>query len=355
MSPSGTTAGLGLYEPKPYQSDGGFSAPGLALTTGVGVLVAVVMGVVAAIVGQFFYAIVIFPLCIGAAVGGVQTWAIRHTKIRTPVVCGVAGLVAGVVAVATMHYVDYINFRQGMNEAALEEYALRAAIATASDAEERQYLKEVLAEFESDPEVRAAMAVNSFTNYLDWSARQGVEISSAYGNSKGLNLGYTGTYVYWGVEALIVALISAAMPRRRASAPFCVACDAWKTERELGWLRAPAKVVGEVVQSGGLADLPATAGTSDDQVGISAYECPLCTERQDVVLEVNAITYNNGSRDKSPTARAIYPRQAAEELARYFVSLEDTPLSAVTNTAAATNAQPTDSLQTRELSRSRSA
>jgi hypothetical protein len=350
MSPSGANAGLGVYGARPYQSDGGFSIQGLALTTLVGVLVAVVMGVVASIVGQFFYAILIFPVFIGAAVGGAQTWAIRHTKIRTPLVCGVAGLVAGVVAMATMHYVDYINFRQGMNEAALEEYALRAAIATAADAEERQYLNEVLAEFESDAEVRAAKQVDSFASYLDWSARQGVEISSAYGNSKGLNLGYTGTYVYWGIEALIVAFISAAVPRRRASAPFCLACDTWKNERALGWLRSPAKVVGEIVQSGRLADLPATAGTSDDQVEVSVYECPFCEEPAEVVLEVNAITYNNGSRNKSLTARAVYPRKAADELVRYFASLEDTPPTGINNAAANANAEArTDIPRTREL------
>jgi hypothetical protein len=335
MSPSGKTAGLGTYGVKPYQSDGGFSAQGLALTTGLGVLVAVVTGVVAAVVGQFFYAVFIFPLFIGAAVGGAQTWAIRHTKIRNPLVCGAAGLVAGVVAVTTMHYVEYVNFRQAMNEAAVEEQALRDAMATTSDVEERQYFKSFLAELQADPEVIAAKNVDSFPSYLDWSARQGVEISSAYGNSKGLNLGHTGTYIYWGVEALIVAIISAAIPRRRASAPFCLACNAWRNERELGWLRAPAQVVGEVVQSGHLANLPATAGTSENQVAISAYECPFCPEQADVVLEVDAISYNNGSRVKSPTARAVYPRKAVDELARYFVSLEDTPLSSATNTTPA--------------------
>jgi hypothetical protein len=320
------------------------------LTTGVGVLVAVVTGVVAAIVGQFFYAVFIFPLFIGAAVGGAQKWAIRHTKIRNPLVCGAAGLVAGVVAVTTMHYVDYINFRQGMNEAAIEIQAWRNAIATTSDPEERQYGKAFLAEIESDPEVIAANQVNSFPNYLDWSARQGVEISSAYGNSKGLNLGHTGTYIYWGVEALIVAIISAAMPRRRAAAPFCLACDAWRNERELGWIRAPAKVVGEVVQSGRLGDLPATVGTSDGQVSVSAYECPFCPEQADIVLEVNAITYNNGSRVKAPTARAVYPRKAADELARYFVSLEDTPVSSVTSSPAAGNVDTKSNFtQTQEL------
>src|SRR5688500_10281927 len=128
MSSSGITAGLGLYRATPYKSDRGFSVQGLALTTVVGVLVAVVMCVAAAIVGQYFYAVFIFPLFIGAAVGGAQTWAIRHTKIRTPLACGAAGLVAGVVPVTTMHYVDYVNFRQGMNEAKFEEQSLREAI-----------------------------------------------------------------------------------------------------------------------------------------------------------------------------------------------------------------------------------
>ena len=90
-SPSGAAKTLGIYGPKPYESDGGFSALGLFLTTGVGVAVAVATGVAAAFIGRFFYAVLIFPLFIGAAVGAAQAWAVRHTKIRTPIVCVVIG------------------------------------------------------------------------------------------------------------------------------------------------------------------------------------------------------------------------------------------------------------------------
>jgi hypothetical protein len=323
MSPSGNSAALGLYGPRPYESDGGFSAQGLFLTTAVGVGVAVVTGVIAAFIGRFFYAVLIFPLFIGAAVGAAQAWAVRHTKIRTPIACGAAGLIAGVVAVVAIHYVEYTDFKGAMSEAAHDEQALRQAIATTPDAEEREYLKEALEL--SQVFSAEAREVNSFTSYLDWSARQGVEISASRGSSTPLNLGYTGTYIYWGIEALIVALISAAMARSRASQPFCVACDEWKTQRELGVVLAKAKAVGEIVEAGRLADLPGLAAASGEQAAISVYQCPGCAE-EEVVLEVETVTFNQGARTKSQIARAVYPRKAVEELERYFVSPDDMPM-----------------------------
>ena len=320
MSPSGTRTGLRIYGTKPYESDGGFSINGLFLTTAIGVAVAVVMGVVAGFVGQFFYFIVIFPVAIGLAVGAAQMWTIQYTKIRTPLACGAAGLVAGVVAVATMHYFNYFFFERGMSEAALEEKEMLAAIATSSDAIEREYLRAALAEYEADPAVHEARQVDSFVSYLDWGARQGVEISRATSSSKGLNLGYAGTYIYWGAEAVIVALIAAAVARRRASAPFCVKCDVWMSERELGALNAGPKAVGELVQSGRLVELPAIAASSGDEVAITVCECPSCTGAEEVVLQVEKVTYNNGVRSKSPTVRAIYPREAAEALEGFFTA-----------------------------------
>lgn len=315
---------LGTYGPKPYQSDGGFSAQGLFLTTVVGVGVAVAAGVLAAIVGRFFYAVLIFPLFIGAAVGAAQAWAVRHTKIRTPIACGAAGLIAGVVAVVTIHYVEYIDFQGAMSEATLDEESLRQAIASTPDPEEQQYLKQAL---ELSQIVSAeAQEITSFTSFLDWNARQGVEISSSRGSSTPLNLGYTGTYIYWGVEALIVAVISAAMARSRAAEPFCVTCDTWKTQRELGVVPAKAKAVDEIVEAGRLSDLAALPASPGEQTAISVYLCPCCSQEDEVVLQVDSITYNQGSRVKSQTARAVYPRKALDELERYFVSTDDMPL-----------------------------
>jgi hypothetical protein len=325
-SKSDKSVSLGLYGAKPYESDGGFSAQGLLLTTGAGVGVAVALGVLAAIVGQYFYAILIFPLAIGAAVGGVQAWAIKHTKIRTPIACGVAGLVAGIVAVTTMHYVDFLTFRQAMGDNSADEEALRQAIAQAEDDQERALLNEFLAQWEADSEIAQAEQVDSFVSYLDWSARQGVEITSTRGNSKPMNLGYTGSYIYWGIEALIVALVSATMARSRASEPFCVACDTWKVQRELGSVHASVKAVGIVIESGRLSDLADVAESRREEAAISVYECPFCPGEGEVVLQVDAVSYNNGNRVKSQQARAVYPRQAAEEIARLFESCEEMPL-----------------------------
>jgi hypothetical protein len=325
MSAGNTTAKLGRYSAKPYQSDGGFSANGLLLTTAAGVAVAIAMGIVAAIVGQFFYAIFIFPVVIGAAVGAAQVWAIQHTRIRTPLACGAAGLIAGVVAVTAIHAVDYVSFLRGMDEARQEEQSLHQAIAAAEDAHERDYLKEILAEYEADPQVIEARRVQSFAGYLDWSAQQGVEITSAHGASKPLNLGRQGSYAYWGMEAVIVAIISAGMARRRAGEPFCLACDRWKTGRELGVFAAKAKAVGQVVESGNLDELLDVPAASGAETAISVYECPQCADSDEIVLQVDTVTYNNGVRNKSTTSRAVYPRRAAEDLSRFFTSGNNAP------------------------------
>jgi hypothetical protein len=116
------------------------------------------------------------------------------------------------------------------------------------------------------------------------------------------------------------------MARSRASEPFCVTCDAWKTQRELGVVSAKAKAVAEIVEAGRLADLPALPATSGEQTAISVYECPGCAPEEHTVLDVESITYNQGSRVKSQTARVVYPRKAIDELARYFASTEDMPL-----------------------------
>jgi hypothetical protein len=318
MAPAAASTRLQTYSPHPYSSDGGFSATGLFLTTVVGIAVAVVLGVAAGIVGQFFYAVLLFPIGIGLAVGAAMHWVIQYTKIRTPVACGVAGLVAGIVAAATMHYCNYVCFQRQMQEAALDEKEMLADLATTSDASERDYLRAALAEYQADPEVAAAREVDSITSYMDFSARQGVEISPMHGQSSGLNLGYTGTYVYWATEAFIVAFIAAAVARRRASAPFCLKCDNWKATRELGALSAAPKAVAELVQSGRLMDLSGIPASKKHEAAISVCECPSCPNEGEVVIQVDQVTYNKGQRTKSPIARAIYPRAAADELTQFF-------------------------------------
>jgi hypothetical protein len=289
---------------------------------GAGVAVALVAGVISAVVGRYFYVVLIFPIFIGCAVGGTQAFAIRATKIRTPLACGAAGLVAGVIAALTMHYADYGAFRQDMEDNAIGEHALQQALVAAEDDQEREMLSQLLVAFQEDPEVVEAKQVDSFFGYLDWNARQGVELTSTRGSSRPLNLGYIGSYVYWGIEALIVAVISAAMARGRAAEPFCVQCDAWKEQRELGALRAHPKVVASIIEGGRLADLPDVISNPREEAAISLYECPCCAG-EEVVLQVDSVSYNNGSRVKSKVARAVYPKKVTEELASFFFAGEE--------------------------------
>ena len=104
------------FDPRPYSSDGGFSIAGMMITMVAGMATALIVGVLAGIVGQFFYMVMLFPLMIGLAVGGAQVAVIGKSKIRNPLVCGATGLLAGMIAVTAMHYVDYWAFRDSMKD-----------------------------------------------------------------------------------------------------------------------------------------------------------------------------------------------------------------------------------------------
>jgi hypothetical protein len=79
-------------------------------------------------------------------------------------------------------------------------------------------------------------------------------------------------------------------------------------------------MVASIVESGRLGDLPGVVPNPREEAAISAYECPCCADEAEVVLQVDSVGYNNGSRVKSKVARAVYPKQVTEELTSFFDS-----------------------------------
>ncbi|MCA9264764.1 MAG: hypothetical protein KDA60_12980, partial [Planctomycetales bacterium] len=233
-----STQPLGSYLPKVYTTDGGFSMFGLTLSTAVGVSVACVIGLLFGVLGQYFYVILAFPVLIGLAVGGTQVFAIKKTKTRSVFASGAAGLAAGTVAVVSMHYVDFVVFQRAMATNEQHEQMLQEALDETEDNEERQILTQMLTDYRNDADVIAAKNATTLLSYVDYAAKEGVELTASRHGTTPINLGYAGTYIYWGIEALIIAAITATMARKRSAEPFCQTCDEWCVERELGSLQA---------------------------------------------------------------------------------------------------------------------
>src|SRR5262249_48216378 len=91
----------------PYRAEGGCDGarlPLLFLTAGT---IAASLGWLASALGQAWYLILLFPLGIGMVLAVVGVTMVRWTRLRNPTLAGLAGLVAGITAIATMHFCDY--------------------------------------------------------------------------------------------------------------------------------------------------------------------------------------------------------------------------------------------------------
>src|SRR5262249_50463795 len=151
--------------------------------------------------------------------------------------------VAGCLAMIVMHYYDYMRFqstvraelkRQPPQVAALVE---RLPEIMANRAKQPPEIQAMIVALEKKPLAMQLWQVHSFSSYLDFAAHMGVSIGSVHdvaakGNKGGINLGYIGTYIYWLVEVLIVAVIAFLAAGVRASKPYCGQCSSWKETKQ---------------------------------------------------------------------------------------------------------------------------
>jgi hypothetical protein len=268
------------FPTQPYAPEGSAPPLGLALTLGGGLAAAVLVGFLASIIGQWFYLVVLFPALIGLALGGVGMAFIKVGKLRNPLLAGIAAALSGIMAMGTMHYVNY-------------QRALDAAA-------------------NSDAVVRAALQNHiSFAKYIDLNAKEGVTISrAAHNNDKGMNLGYVGSYLYWLAEMVGVAAIAWGMMRKSAAAPFCVGCNAWKDQRPLAMVTVPTEDMAvRAVDEGDVAALLECAGpVQPEGLLLKMAVCPRCGADGEVDVSLDRLTKNSKGQQQSKTVTcATYP------------------------------------------------
>lgn len=267
------------FEAQPYAPDGTSPPLGLALTLGGGLAAAVIVGFVASFIGQWFYLVLLFPAVIGGALGVVGMVFIKVGKLRNPLLAGIAAGLSGVMAMGTKHYVDYQRFIDNVQQ----KLPL-----------ERGELEKLI----------------SFPKYIDLMATEGVTISRAAHNDKGMNLGYVGSYIYWLVEMAIVAGIAWILMRIAAAEPFCVGCNSWKDERRVAEMKVPTEDMAvRAVQDGDVVKLLQCAGPIQaDGLVIKAAVCPNCGGEGEVDIILDRLTKNaKGEWSATTLTRMTYP------------------------------------------------
>jgi hypothetical protein len=270
-NPSGTTPPR--FSVEPYQPDGGVPPGGLVLLLTGAALTAVALGFALSFVGQWFYFPFIFPLVAGLALGGAVAGLVRAGKVRNAALVVTAAALSGVGMMLANHYFDYLS-----------EYNNPA--------------------WQGDP------PANVF-EYIDAEAQTGVVIGDVGNGNNGMNLGYTGSYIYFVAEAFLAALCAFIVARNAALLPFCRNCAVWKPSRTLADLpHVPPKVAVEAVEAGALLDLVEIAAPplSGCPLKLRAHVCPRCGDEGTLVAEVQLTTIDSRGRQYSKVlARSVYP------------------------------------------------
>jgi hypothetical protein len=175
---------------------------GLILATIIGSLV--IGGLVFA-VSHVIYLIVLFPFVMGALGGGLLSLVVKSSKVRSPFIAGLFGLILGVGIIGVNRFAEYyIDFRNEVTSVVRAEDGGEDV----SQEEIDQFIDEVLEE---------EVGSSGFIGYIKYSATLGTTISRT---SSEVTLDENATWVYWGVELLIVALFCAGLAFNSARQPF---------------------------------------------------------------------------------------------------------------------------------------
>lgn len=269
------------FESQPYQAEGGVNPAGVLLLLFLVTASGLLLGGIASLVSRFFYLIVLFPLVMGAGTGLAGMVGVHVGKVRNVWLAAFIGFFGGCLALFTMHYCDYLHFRS--------------------------QLPEIL-----QPEV-------SFFRYIDASAEQGVNISRlARGSS--MNMGYVGTYIYYGFEMLVAAAASLFVTIVNANDPFCRRCNNWKAEHRLGHVENAPREVVEALRRGELYALQPSLSTNSF-VRLIVYTCPNCRAEAPIEILAQRITQNEKNEEKTEKLiQRTYPYEALAVLRHLFPS-----------------------------------
>lgn len=309
---------LPSYQPRKYAPDGGFEVSGILVFVIGTALISILMGGLGYWVSQYFYAVIIFPCLFGMLIGAVGSKIISTARIRNMYLVIAISLISGVLCMATMHAFGYWEYRKhfsGLSAEAADFGALPQAEQDKVIAQAPSSQQQEMREF-----AEAYQAGQSFPAYMDYKAKLGVSISSH--SSRGTNLGYWGSIIYWLVEIGFVATLIIALVHAAVSKPYCTRCHVWKNEDGgFSWV-AQLATAKQAVEMGILPDLvksicvegrTPTAGSKG--LVLNYYYCGKCHTMSSTEIFLSSIeTDRHGKQRNRVRSKMTYPGTAQTDL-----------------------------------------
>jgi len=199
---------------KPYQPPSASSLPMseltmVLLTVGLG---SAVIGVVAYIISIYLWLIILFPLAVGFLGGALVKWQIKGAKLGNAAIAALIGLFAGMLIYSTFFASGYVHFR------------LEAEKQLAADAE---YFGVSPSDLLDDLLIYETGS-GGFLGFLKIVEREGIEISQVTDPSdRGLAVTGVWVYVYYLIEAGLIAGVSTGFALDAGRQPYCPQCRDW--------------------------------------------------------------------------------------------------------------------------------
>jgi hypothetical protein len=192
-----------------YVASGRGGPRAIASVLGASLAAGIAAGIVEGLLDAWFSLLVLFPLLIGAAAGGLAAWGVGRFRLRAPVVALLLGAVSGGAGYVATHAVNYLQFRSAVEDVMRDSNPgadLHAAF---------------------DEALRDKTGASGFRGYLALSAEQGVSVKRMGASDKGIALSGTAAWIMWLCELLIAAATAAFIAFGRAREPFCETCEQW--------------------------------------------------------------------------------------------------------------------------------
>jgi len=305
VSPAGPPS---RFDTIPYRPDRGFTPTNSALLLGIFLGAGTVLGIIAFYVSKMIWLVMVFPVLIGAILGGIGIWVVKRHKIRHPALAGVAGFLGGCLAMLAMHYAEYLEFRSQVQPIVAPFLQLPDDMREALRA--------------AGPRAQPLKMYESFFGFMDGAAEIGVEIKSTRGGGKETNLGYVGSWIYWGLEVLIIAGISFAMVRSKASEPFCTDCGTWKNRVQIAAMGVTGDRLDQTVRDGEPWAVLKDGSPPPEREAADLYVdvCPHCQEKAPFEVQTVRRMWNKKREIKGVKnyARVTYPSEALPVLLAQF-------------------------------------
>ncbi len=291
---------------KPYRSSGRVPFGGwiaLVLATLIGSLV--IGGIVFA-VSHLIYLIVLFPLLMGAIGGGLLVLVVKSSKVRSPILAGLFGLILGIGIVGVYRFAEYyIDFRNEITNSIRES-------------EGQDISQQDIDEF-IDLSLEDETGSSGFVGYLKYAASLGTTITRSSGSSE-MQLDERATWIYWGIELLIVALIAAGMAFGAARQPFNEEAGEWYPGQmvigRVDWnSRKEFYNLLKADDLRGAFKMVMTAPMTGNRVDVLFQQTPTAPQ-SDVILSVNETRVNRKNQSSGTKMRGVISAQEFADLNR---------------------------------------